>query len=479
MAFAVICLATGRKFNFSKCIFNSMVRNVDSPSKFLTYLRFLQVMINNQVDDLSSHTTKYTSPALTQDVFANMRRVRKGFSGVETPLFASMLVQPHAAEEEADVEVSALEQDKIAQSLEILKLKNRVKKLERKRRSKSSGLKRLRKIGGEIKEINADEDVNLVDIKTQVDLGAELQGRKDDDNAATKDVGADEPTVFDDEEVTMTMAHTLIKIKAKKARLLDEEMAKRLHDEEVEQAAAREKQEKDDLKYQSIKRKPISIAQSRKNMIIYLKNMARYKIEHFRGMTYEKVRPIFKREYNKVQTLFIHDKDVEEPSKKRVAEETLLQESFKKLKYLNSRLKPYKSSILLLTRRFILKDQHHTGKLLELRLVKEKFSSAVPTVDKEKALWVELKNLFEPDIDDVLWKLQRRHDMFMLTEKKYPLSNGVITLMLSAKLQVKEDNDMVRDLVMKIFIEANKPKSRGLMLLGKDDSAAEEFKKLL
>nr|GEY64000.1 ribonuclease H-like domain-containing protein [Tanacetum cinerariifolium] len=37
MASAVICLSTGRKFNFSKYIFNSMVRNVDSPSKFLIY----------------------------------------------------------------------------------------------------------------------------------------------------------------------------------------------------------------------------------------------------------------------------------------------------------------------------------------------------------------------------------------------------------------------------------------------------------
>nr|GEW57607.1 putative reverse transcriptase domain-containing protein [Tanacetum cinerariifolium] len=37
-------------------------------------------------------------------------------------------------------------------------------------------------------------------------------------------------------------------------------------------------------------------------------------------------------EYKKVQTLFKPDKDVEEPIKKRVAEETLLQESFKKLK---------------------------------------------------------------------------------------------------------------------------------------------------
>nr|GFC59494.1 hypothetical protein [Tanacetum cinerariifolium] len=49
--------------------------------------------------DLSTHTTRYISPALTQKVFANMRRVWKGFSGVETPLFESMLVVSDVAEE--------------------------------------------------------------------------------------------------------------------------------------------------------------------------------------------------------------------------------------------------------------------------------------------------------------------------------------------------------------------------------------------
>ncbi|GKB54873.1 hypothetical protein Tco_0905626 [Tanacetum coccineum] len=56
------------------------------------------------VDDMTSHHIKYTSPALTQKVFANMRRVGKGFSGNETPLFDTMLVQPQTQEDE-DVEM--------------------------------------------------------------------------------------------------------------------------------------------------------------------------------------------------------------------------------------------------------------------------------------------------------------------------------------------------------------------------------------
>nr|GEW35378.1 hypothetical protein [Tanacetum cinerariifolium] len=99
MALAVICIATGRKFNFSKYIFDSLVRNVDSSSRFYMYPKFLQLMISAQVGDLSSHTTKYLSSALTQKVFSNMRRVGKGFSGMNTPLFEGMLVPQQAADD--------------------------------------------------------------------------------------------------------------------------------------------------------------------------------------------------------------------------------------------------------------------------------------------------------------------------------------------------------------------------------------------
>nr|GEZ20713.1 hypothetical protein [Tanacetum cinerariifolium] len=52
-------------------------------------------------------------------------------------------------------------------------------------------------------------------------------------------------------------------------------------------------------KYQALKRKLVSIAQARKNMMIYLKDMAGYKMDYFKGMSYEQIRPIFEMEYNK------------------------------------------------------------------------------------------------------------------------------------------------------------------------------------
>nr|GEU34774.1 xylulose kinase-1 [Tanacetum cinerariifolium] len=84
------------KLTFYKPFFLSQwnfVRNVDSTTKFYMYPRFLQLIIRKQVRDLSTHTTKYTSPALTQKVFPHMKRVGKGVFRVETPLFVGMLVE--------------------------------------------------------------------------------------------------------------------------------------------------------------------------------------------------------------------------------------------------------------------------------------------------------------------------------------------------------------------------------------------------
>ncbi|GJY16536.1 hypothetical protein Tco_0386958 [Tanacetum coccineum] len=86
-------------------------------------------------------------------------------------------------------------------------------------------------------------------------------------------------------------------------------------------------------------------------------------------------------------------------------------------------------------------------------------NSTDPTDDKERTLWVELKRLFEPDVDDIL----RDMIYFMLVEKDYPLSKGVLMLMLVNKLLVEEYSEMANELLKKIFILANRPRQGGLL----------------
>nr|GFA43627.1 hypothetical protein [Tanacetum cinerariifolium] len=171
MASAVICLAIGRKFNFLKYIFDSLVRNVDSSSKFYMYLGFLQLMINDQVSDLSSHTTKYTSIALTQKVFANMRRVGRGFSDVDTPLFDGMLVQHQVHDDVAD-DVANVVIDADAEPtppLPILLLHH----LLNKHLSLHHHKLRMHPNRGKIAELDADEDVTMEEVAVKVTKDAD------------------------------------------------------------------------------------------------------------------------------------------------------------------------------------------------------------------------------------------------------------------------------------------------------------------
>nr|GEV91322.1 uncharacterized mitochondrial protein AtMg00810-like [Tanacetum cinerariifolium] len=224
MASALICLSSGQRFNFSKYIFESLVRNVDSSSKLYMYPRFIQLIIQSNIADLSKHTNRYIFSVLTQKVFANMRRVGKGFSEVETPLFETMLAVRDIAEE-AEAQIPAQDDDvqehaeeKVATdvvpptptspspSSPIVKLKARVKKLEKLNKVKSSKLRRLRKVGtsqrvessddaenvfnhGRI-SVDMDQDEGIVLVVDQ-EKNAEIEGRQADKQAEIYNIDLD------------------------------------------------------------------------------------------------------------------------------------------------------------------------------------------------------------------------------------------------------------------------------------------------
>nr|GEY77961.1 uncharacterized mitochondrial protein AtMg00810-like [Tanacetum cinerariifolium] len=118
-------------------------------------------------------------------------------------------------------------------------------------------------------------------------------------------------------------------------------------------------------------------------------------------------------------------------------------------------------------------------------LVKETLSIRPATSDKEKELWVKLKRLFEPNVEDYLWthtqnlmlapvewKLYdtcgvhhvstKDQDILMLIEKDYPLRKGLVIVMISYKLQVENYSQMANNLIMKIYNIANSPRQQGI-----------------
>ncbi|GJV23199.1 hypothetical protein Tco_1375894 [Tanacetum coccineum] len=96
IATALICLSTGRDFNFSKLIFDGMISNLKSKSKFLMYPRFLQMILNVQTENKNL----FVPVLLTKKIFGNMKR---SFQGIHRPLLPAMLTidagqpQPSAA----------------------------------------------------------------------------------------------------------------------------------------------------------------------------------------------------------------------------------------------------------------------------------------------------------------------------------------------------------------------------------------------
>ncbi|GJX23840.1 hypothetical protein Tco_0228285 [Tanacetum coccineum] len=91
IAAAIICLATNRKFNFSRMIFEHMVSNISSPHKFLMYPRFIQICLDMQKHQFQQPFWNYHVPSLTMRCFSIMKRPTEDFSGQEVALFPTML----------------------------------------------------------------------------------------------------------------------------------------------------------------------------------------------------------------------------------------------------------------------------------------------------------------------------------------------------------------------------------------------------
>nr|GFA69184.1 hypothetical protein [Tanacetum cinerariifolium] len=254
MALAVICLSTGRMFNFSKYIFDSLVRNVDSSTKFYMYPRFLQLMIRAQVGDLSLHSTKYSSPALTQ-------------------------------------------KDKIAQTLEITKLKQKVKKLERSNKLKVSKLRRLKMVEtaqridtSEYTVMDDDDELEPTELKEVVEM------------VTTKLM----TEVVTAASATITAADTLITVgtltAAPSAARRRKEVVIRDPEEIVTPSIIIHSEPKSKDKGKGImveEPKPLKKqAQIEQDEAYARENMAGFKMDYFKGMSYDVIRPIFEKYFN-------------------------------------------------------------------------------------------------------------------------------------------------------------------------------------
>nr|GEX39068.1 reverse transcriptase [Tanacetum cinerariifolium] len=93
IATVVVYLATNRVYNFSKMIFDGMVRNVNSKgSNFLMYPRFISKCLKMGQFGQIAHTHMYFVPFHTRKAFTTLRVNNPSFSGRTVSLFETMLV---------------------------------------------------------------------------------------------------------------------------------------------------------------------------------------------------------------------------------------------------------------------------------------------------------------------------------------------------------------------------------------------------
>ncbi|GKB75266.1 hypothetical protein Tco_0942161 [Tanacetum coccineum] len=111
------------------------------------------------------------------------------------------------------------------------------------------------------------------------------------------------------------------------------------------------------------------------------------------------------------------------------------------------------------------------------RLVKERYSASRPE-GYDLMLWGDLHTLFEPDEEDEIWKNQHEYNVIswslydfcgihillmqngiaihMLTEKKYPLSQEMISKMLNKRLEVDHESTQAYELLKFIRSQVQK-----------------------
>ncbi|GJU19824.1 hypothetical protein Tco_1153166 [Tanacetum coccineum] len=233
MASLIICLATNQKFNLSKYIFDAMVKHLDGGVKFLLYPRFLQVFINQQLEvpqDEAEHEESVPTPSNDPQP-----------SGEDSLQLTDLMVLCTKLQ----TQVLDLQKAKDAQAKEIVALKKRIQRLERKKMSRPTSLKRLKKVGmsrrvessedqeslgapedaskqgRSIEDIDADVDDDEMHVEAKVD-GKDEQSTKPDDSTSGEAVtiaSVDDsvvPTTL--EEITLTQ--TLIQIKAAKPKVV-------------------------------------------------------------------------------------------------------------------------------------------------------------------------------------------------------------------------------------------------------------------
>nr|GEX80350.1 hypothetical protein [Tanacetum cinerariifolium] len=122
-------------------------------------------------------------------------------------------------------------------------------------------------------------------------------------------------------------------LKKKQQVEMDEEYARKLHaelnkdidwDVAIEHVKQKAKEDPTMQRYQVMKKRPQTEAQARKNMIMYLKNVAGFRLDYFKEMSYDDIRLVFEAKFNSNIEFLLKTKEQIEEEENRVIQSILL-----------------------------------------------------------------------------------------------------------------------------------------------------------
>nr|GEX99198.1 putative ribonuclease H-like domain-containing protein [Tanacetum cinerariifolium] len=338
----------------------SLVRNVDSTTKFYMYPRFLQLIIRKQVDKNIEEVN--TGDAAEGDISAAHGEVP---TITEEPPIPSPTPPTPSPQPPQDIPSTS----------------QRVKKLEMRNKVRVLKLKRLQKDDVVVLEDDKKEDREVADAvkdveEAKVDESAQYQGKQAESQAEIYKIDRDyankvlsmqkdetEPTevqevvdvvttakliteVVTAASKTVAAASTIITtaeaqvyaatLTAAPARVADAPSRRRKGvDEAIDHVKRKAKKDPAVKRYQMLKRKSQTEAQARKNMIMYLKNVAGFKMDYFKEMSYYDICPIFEAKFNSNVAFLLKIKEQIEEDENRTLQklnETPTERSAKKKK---------------------------------------------------------------------------------------------------------------------------------------------------
>nr|GEU56918.1 hypothetical protein [Tanacetum cinerariifolium] len=222
-------------------------------------------------------------------------------------------------------------------------------------------------------------------------------------------------------------------------------------------------------KAEAKRNKPMTQAQQRAYMSTYFKNIGSYTLNQLKKLSFDEIKKLFETTMKIVNTFVPMETKVRGRASELAARssQAIITDSAKvgsskrvaeaKIHYEHSkRQKINKASGSV-------QEQPDKEKI---KLSQEDLQQMMMVVPMEEDNIEALQRYMH---DPLTWRLydtcglhhvstDKGMDIFMLVEKEYPLSKGILTLMLVNKLLVDQHSEMANELLKKIFIQESRPK---------------------